>query len=141
MFELPKFIRYAMRFERAFKTDEWSEVKRCFADDAVYRIEGSASRFDGSYAGPEAIAAVFKQMLDEVDRKYDKRIPRLGGFPRKRGGELTIPWRALYVKGSERVILTGTSACRFTGSRIQALRDTMIADECAKWASVVGANP
>jgi hypothetical protein len=141
MFEWVRFIRYALRFERAFKTDEWSEVKRCFADDAVYTIEGSASRFDGDYVGPDAIAGVFKQMLDEVDRKYDKRIPRLGGMPKKRAGELTIPWRATYVKGDERVILNGVSACRFAGKRIKTLRDTMIADECARWAAVVGATP
>jgi|SRR5436853_1544329 len=141
MFELPRFVRYAMKFERAFKTDDWTEVRGCFADDAVYTIAGSGTRFDGDYVGPAAIAGVFKQMLDAVDRKYDSRVPRLAGFPRKKSGELTIPWKATYRKGTDRVVLTGVSACRFDGKRIKTLRDTMVPEECARWASVVGASP
>jgi hypothetical protein len=136
MFERLKFARYALRFEKAFKTDRWDDVRACFADDGVYVIEGSASEYDGEYRGPDAICGVFKKMLDAYDRRFDSRKPGFDGWPRVTGGELVLPWRATYRMGAESVELHGLSRCRFSGSKIARLSDTMRADECTRWAEL-----
>jgi hypothetical protein len=96
MFELPRFLRYALRFERAFKTDDWTRVRACFRDDATYTIEGTDTAFDGVSHGAGAIVATFQKMLDQFDRRFDRRIPRLTSLPRKRDGALVLTWKARY---------------------------------------------
>jgi hypothetical protein len=132
MFERLRFARYALRFERAFKTDNWEPVKACFAPHAVYAIHGG-SQYDGEYHGPQAIVDLFKRMLDELDRRFDKRIPGLRGLPRVSSGELVLPWKARYVKGARSEVLTGTSHCRFASGKIVELRDT---GDPTEWARV-----
>jgi hypothetical protein len=136
MFERLRFIRYALRFERAFKSDRWDDVRGCFHDDAIYVVEGSASEYDGEHRGAEAIVSVFKRMLDEFDRRFDRRKPGASGWWRKVDGELVIPWKARYTLGAEHVMLHGTSRCRFEGSKIRRLGDVMNADECVRWAAL-----
>ena len=136
MFERIKFTRYALRFEKAFKSDRWDDVRACFTDDAVYLIEGSASEFDGEHRGPDAICAVFKRMLDDFDRRFDSRKPTFDGWPRVTKGEFVLPWRATYTTGADSVVLHGVSRCRFDGGKIQRLSDTMRPEECARWAEL-----
>jgi hypothetical protein len=125
MFERLRFARYALHFERAFRSDDWSAVRRCFTDDAVYEIAGTGGEYDGECRGPDAIVDGFRRMLDEVDRRYDRRLPGLDGVPRVKGGVLTLPWKARYVAGSEQTVLHGVSTVRFAGGKIAMLRDTM----------------
>ena len=136
MFERLRFARYALRFERAFKTDDWGPVQDCFHPDARYVIEGSGTEYDGATQGAAAIMALFRRMLNELDRRFDKRSPRLAGFPRVRGGELDLRWSVRYTLRGESTILTGRSRCRFEGGKIIELRDTMLPDECARWAAM-----
>jgi hypothetical protein len=135
MFERTRFVRYAMKFERAFRSDDWTAVRRCFHDDAIYTIEG-APGFDSDNRGPDTIVALFKHMLDQVDRRFDRRIPRPAGWMRVRDGELVVPWRARYVAGADSVTLDGTSHCRFDGAKIAFLRDTMIPEQVAAWLAL-----
>jgi hypothetical protein len=140
VFERIKFARYALAFERAFKTDRWDRVRDCFHRDATYTIEGSASEFDGESRGADEIVALFKRMLDRLDRKFDKRTPGFAGLPRVVDGELVLPYKATYVLGPERVVLHGTSHCRFDGAKIARLRDTMNPDECRRWMALADAR-
>jgi ketosteroid isomerase-like protein len=137
MFERLRFARYALRFERAFKSDDWGPVRECFHPDARYTIAGSGSSWDGETRGRDAIMQLFQRMLNELDRKLDQRRPRLTGFPRVRGGVLEIPWSARYTLRGESTVLTGRSQCRFDGGAIIDLRDTMVPDECARWFAMV----
>jgi hypothetical protein len=137
MFERIRFARYALRFERAFKSDDWTDVKACFHPEAIYAIEGSNTEYDGEYRGPDAIAGCFKRMLDEADRKFDKRSPGLRGWPSVKNGVMTMPWRVRYTKGADSVVLNGTARCRFQDGKIIELRDTMVADEVKRWAAMV----
>lgn len=136
MFERIRFARYALKFERAFKTDRWDDVKACFHPDARYAIAGSSTAYDGEARGPDAIVALFQRMLNEIDRKFDRRTPRLLGLPRVRDGELELRYSVRYALGDESTILTGRSQCRFSGGKIIELRDTMVADECARWVAL-----
>ena len=138
MFERIRFVRYALKFERAFRTDRWDEVQACFHPEAVYTIAGSGTSWDGDYRGPEAIVGCFQRMLDEVDRKYDRRKPRLTGFPRVRGGALHLSWKVHYIKGPDTVTLDGTTRFRFRDGLIVELYDTMVADQIPRCLEVVG---
>jgi len=141
MWERIRFARYALRFERAFKTDDWGPVKECFHPDSRYIVEGSASEWDGEVRGPDAIAAFMKRMLDTIDRKFKKRIPKLAAWPRVKGGELILRWGAIYVAEAGETVLHGESRCRFSDGKILELRDIMDAEECRKWAALVGVAP
>jgi hypothetical protein len=138
MFERLRFARYALRFERAFKTDRWDDVKACFHPEARYIVRGSGTSYDGEVAYPGAIVAFFKRMLDDLDRKFDSRKPGFRGFPSVRGGELFLPWKARYSIGDQSVVLTGDSRCRFKDGKIIELSDTMIEAEAKAWGAMVG---
>jgi hypothetical protein len=136
MFELVRFARYALRFERAFKSDDWSDVRRSFADDAHYIVDGGAI-FTGEVVGGDAIVEKFRSMLNDFDRRFDKRLPAVRGLPKVKGGTVTIAWAAKYVIGADFVKLTGSSDCVFERGRIVRLHDHMVADECERgWALV-----
>jgi hypothetical protein len=124
MFELVRFMRYARRFERAFVSNDWRDVRRCFADDAVYAIHG-APPFDGETRGGDAIVALFEQMLDDVDRRFDRRLPKLTAFPRSRRGVVTLRWSVRYVLGGEHVDLPGTSVCTFADGAAPSAKRSM----------------
>jgi hypothetical protein len=136
MLERFRFARYALKFERAFKTDRWDEVKACFHPDATYTVLGTETEWDTTVRGPDAIAAFFKKMLDEGDRQFDSRRPGLTGLPRVKGGELVVPWKATYRMGEEAIVLHGESRCRFSGGKIIALSDRMRADETQRWIAM-----
>lgn len=138
MFERLRFARYALRFERAFKTDQWDDVKACFHPEARYIVRGSGTSYDGEVAYPDAIVAFFKRMLDDLDRKFDSRKPGFRGLPRVRGGELFLPWKARYSIGDKSVVLTGDSRCRFKDGKIIELSDTMIEEEAKAWGALIG---
>ena len=135
MFERIRFLRYAYRFERAFKSDDWRAVRACFADDAVYVMHGitPGEPYPAETRGADAIVALFKRMLDEVDRRFDRRISRPTSWLHVRDGELMMRWRVLYIRGKESVSLEGELRCRFAGSLIVHLQDTMDSDEAARW--------
>ncbi len=127
MLELVRFVRYAWRFERAFRSNDWRDVRRSFADDAVYVMHG-APPFDGETRGGNAIVSLFERMLDDVDRRFDRRIPKLVGLPRSRRGAVTLRWSVRYVLGGDHADLAGTTVCTFARGKIVHLDDTMPPD-------------
>lgn len=137
MFERVRFARYALRFERAFRSDDWGPVRECFHPDARYVIAGTGSAYDGETRGAGAIMELFRRMLDEWDRRFDRRSPRITSWPRVRGGELSFRWSVRYTLRGESVVLTGRSQCRFEGGRIFELRDTMVPEECARFLALL----
>jgi hypothetical protein len=139
MFERVRFIRYALAFEKAFKSDDWTGVLAHFHPDGAYIVEGTETRFDGVHRGHERVAGVFKEMLDLVDRRYDRRQAGLAGWPRVTRGELVLPWKAKYTLGTRATRITGTSYVRWRDGLIHELRDVMVADEVKRWVELVGA--
>jgi hypothetical protein len=131
MLELVHFARYALRFERACKSDDWSRVRRSFADDASYLIDGGAV-FTGEVHGADEIVHKFRQMLNDFDRRFDKRLPGLRGLPRVKDGTVTFSWTAKYIVGKESALLHGTSHCTFERGRITRLHDEMNVEECER---------
>ena len=137
---LLRFARYAYRFERAYKSDVWSDVRASFADDASYEVTGTGTSYDDTTFGGDAVVALLRTFVTEIDRKYDKRQPRAIGVPRFEGETLVLQWSVRYVKGSDARIITGTTRCTYRDGRIATLRDEMHADECARWMSLVSSG-
>jgi hypothetical protein len=132
--QLFRFARYALRFERAFSSDDWYPVRACFHDHATYVMVGSPP-FSGETHGGDNIVALFKRMLDSFDRRFDRRIPRFASWPRiASAGALSFRWRVRYLLGSDGFVLTGLTECRYSASRILHLRDTMDEAGCARAA-------
>lgn len=131
MLERVRFTRYALRFEEAFKTDDWEPVKECFEPDAVYSISGTPE-YTGDHRGRDAIAAIFKRMMDEFDRRFDSRKPGPAGWPHVKSGVFILPWKVRYTLGDRSAVLRGTSHCTFSGGKIRELRDTANADDWAE---------
>ena len=129
MLERTHFVRYALRFERALANDDWRPVAECFARDAVYIMIGAAP-FDGETRGAGQIAQQLRQAVQDLDRQFDRRRPRVTSWPRVRDGVLSFRWRVRYELGSKAAVLTGTTTCAFAGNRISMLRDDMPSDEC-----------
>jgi hypothetical protein len=98
---LLRFGRYSYRFERAYKSDVWNDVRTCFADDASYEVVGTGTTYDGTTHGADAVVAQLRTFVTELDRKYDKRQPRAVGLPRFDGETLVLQWSVRYVKGSD----------------------------------------
>jgi hypothetical protein len=128
-----RFVRYALRFERAFKTDEWQPVAACFDDDAVYRMIG-APPFESEIRGANAIVKHFQENLDDFDRRFDRRSPKITSLPRITRNTLDFDWRARYVLGADSFVLIGRTHCVFRGKCIHALTDTMDPDTCRQGA-------
>jgi hypothetical protein len=126
-----RFTRYALRFERAYRTDVWAPVVACFDRDAVYSWEGEQET-----RGAEAIVGQFRDLVHRYDKKFDRRIPWLAGWPRVSAGVLTVRWKATYTSRLGDVVLHGTSRCRFSRGRICELRDEMIKDEVQRWTEL-----
>jgi hypothetical protein len=133
MFERVRFTRYALRFERAFKDDHWEPVRECFHPNARYVIAGTGSSYDGETRGRDAIVQLFQRMLNELDRRFDRRRPRIASWPRVRHGEIDFRWSVRYTLRGESAVVTGRSQCQLAGGEIMELRDTMLPDECARW--------
>jgi hypothetical protein len=128
--ERVRFARYALRFERAYKTDRWEPVIACFVPDAVYSWD------DGEMRGAAAIAELFRDLVTRYDKKFDRRIPWLTGLPRVERGVLTVPWKATYKSKLGDVVLHGTSRCKFANGKIAELRDTMVPEEVQRWKAL-----
>ena len=136
MLELVRFARYAVRFERACKSDDWSRVRLSFANDAHYIIDGAAV-FTGEIVGGDAIIAKFRQMLNDFDRRFDRRVPGLRGLPKVKRGVVSFAWTAKYIIGNESAVLTGSSDVTFERGKIVRLHDHMVPAECeAAWELV-----
>ena len=141
MFRRLRFIRYAMAFERAFKSDDWAQVASHFHPEATYEVIGTGTEWDGVVKYPQGITAFFKKMLDALDRRFQSRTPGLDGMPRMKDGVFTLPWKARYVSQAGQLTLHGLTRCTFKDGLIYQLSDTMDADECRQWRALVGVVP
>jgi hypothetical protein len=120
---IPRFVEYADAFEKAFESDDWSDVEAFFDEDAVYEVGLpllGASRCEGR----EAILTWLKDVLDRFDRRFDSRELRLLEGPKESGGEVWIRGTATYrAAGVPDFTLLLEETVRFEGDRIVHLED------------------
>jgi hypothetical protein len=97
-----------------------------------------ASPFHGETHGADRIVALFQDLVEQFDRRFDRRDPRLESWPRVGpSGLLRFRWRVRYTLGEELFLLGGTTECRYRGARILLLKDTMNESECICAAALI----
>jgi hypothetical protein len=137
---LQPFLAYAGDFEKTLEDDDWTRLRRYFADDAVYTVEGTS--FACRLCGPAAIFAGIKKSLDGFDRKFTTRDIELTSGPDIAGDQLRMSWKVTYNKdGLPPFVLRGRSAVRYAGDKIVSLTDSYdpdMTDEFAAWQRQTG---
>jgi hypothetical protein len=120
---LARYLAYAAAFEEAFRSDDWSVVAPYFTEDAVYRVSGGPP-IGGTWIGRDAVLAHFRDILNYLDRRLDKRIQSAIAPPRVEGNTLEVKWRGTYgVAGAPEAELGGIERVVFEGERIKLLED------------------
>jgi hypothetical protein len=132
---MQQFMAYAGDFERTLADDDWTRLRRYFADGAVYEVK--AKSFGCHLTGPAAIFAGMKKSLDGFDRKFGKRDIEVTSGPEISGEEIRMGWKVIYTKeGLPPFVLRGRSAVRYAGDKIIYLADSYdpsVAGELAAW--------
>lgn len=125
---IDRFIAYAVAFEEAVKSDDWSQVEPFFTENAVYETDGGPP-FGGKREGRAAILAFFKQSLDEFDRRFDSREGDLLEGPTEKDGAIWIKWAATYrVADAPELRIEGEERAYYDGDQIRRLDDYIPAD-------------
>jgi hypothetical protein len=130
------FVNYALRFEQAYASDDWSIVEPCFTEDASYVVTG-APAFAGIHVGREAVLAHFRAAVNGFDRRFGRRGVEATDGPYEKDGVVMMPWVAIYTApGAPELRMDGTSTVRFRGTRIQRLEDQIppeSAEKALRW--------
>jgi hypothetical protein len=142
---LQQFMAYAADFEQTLADDDWTRLRRYFADDAVYDVKSKS--FGCHLVGPAAIFAGMKKSLDGFDRKFAKREVEVTSGPEISDAEMRMGWKVVYSKeGLPSFVLRGASTVRYADGKIVYLADfydPSVETELADWrrASGVAVDP
>src|SRR5512140_2338458 len=140
-----QFMAYAGDFEKTLADDDWTRLRRYFADDAVYEVK--AEGFGCRLTGPAAIFAGIKKSLDGFDRKFAKRDIEVTSGPEISANEIRMGWKVVYTKDAlPPFVLRGSSVVRYVNGQIAYLADSYdpsVAAELVAWqrASGVALDP
>lgn len=116
-----RFAAYAFAFEKAYLSDDWTELGAFFAEDAVYEVHDS-SVFRGVWRGRDAIVDQLKESVTNFDRRCDSRSVELVSL--KEGEEeLTVTYRGRYKLGGEELLFEGSETAHFRDDAILRLVD------------------
>lgn len=125
MNDIQVFAAYAAAFEGAYVTDDWSAVRQCFADDAVYEVAGSGP-FAGTWQGRDAIVEHLMESVNTFDRTYEERLLEPLAGPEMKDGAVHIHWRVTYRKhGQPDISIEGDEDAWIKNDKIVRLKDTM----------------
>jgi hypothetical protein len=143
MSHIRHFAAYAAAFEKAYESDDWSEVESYFAADAVYEV-GLPILGAERCEGRAAIVAWFKDVLDRFDRRFATRTLDLLEGPKEDGDEVWIKGTATYTaEGVPNLVLSLAETIRFDGDKIVYLEDHYapeMLDEIVRYALEHGAG-
>jgi hypothetical protein len=124
MDNVKRFEQYAADFEVAFSDDDWSQVGRHFAEEAVYETLAGPP-MGACLEGRDAVLASMKQTLDGFDRRFDSREVTFLEGPEMRGDSVWLRARVKYaVADAPDLVLEGVSTATFDGGRIIRLEDS-----------------
>jgi hypothetical protein len=120
---IPRFAAYAAAFEKAYESDDWSELEAYFSEDCVYESGLPALGMERC-EGRAAILAWFPNVLDRFDRRFASReLERLEG-PSEEGDEVWLRGKATYrAEGVPDFVLELEETARFDGDCIVHLED------------------
>lgn len=120
---IPRFLEYAVAFEKTYKNDRWSDLEGFFTEDCVYEI-GLASLGMEPCEGREAVLAWFPDILNRFDRRFAKRRLAWLEGPTEEGTVVRLRGTATYsAEGVPDLVLELEESARFEGDRIAHLED------------------
>ena len=123
MSKVAHFAAYAAAFEKAFVSDDWSQVEPFFTEDAVYDVPLDPP-MGGHFEGRAAILEYFKNVLDRFDRRFESREIALLEGPTEDGESVWIRGTATYrAEGVPDFILELEETVHFEGDRIRRMED------------------
>lgn len=141
MSHMKQFTDYAAAFEKAYESDDWTEVGSHFHDDAVYEI-GLPLLGKARCEGRDEIVAWFKDVLDRFDRRFATRTLTLVDGPKEDGDEVWIHGTATYAApGVPDLALSLEETVRFDGDAIVHLEDRYtpeMTEESARYLAAHG---
>lgn len=138
---LQHFLAYAGDFEKTLKDDDWSRLRRYFADDAVYEVKSDS--FGCRLVGPTAIFTGMKKSLDGFDRRFTRRDVEITDGPTVDGNEMQVGWKVIYhLEDQPSFTLPGRSTVRYAGDQIaylcDAYDDAQVGADFAAWQRATG---
>lgn len=120
-----KFIQYAMAFEQAAATDQWSLLEPLFADDALH-VVNDGGPFAGTDRGPAAVVAGLRRVVHGIDRRFDARIPEIIEGPELRGDGVWMRFRLrLRRAGLPDFLVDGEHLTVHRGGKIVEFHETL----------------
>lgn len=140
MDETQIFARYALAFEQAFASDDWTALGEHFTPDATYETFGAAP-LAGCAAGRDAVVARLRGLVGALDRRFDRRVPVVLEGPSARDGGVWIRFAlTLERDGLPPLTVTGHHTALLDGARIARLEEYVPAREGEAIAAYLAAH-
>ncbi len=89
---IEQLAAYAMAFEQTFADDDWQRLVPHFAPEAEREVLGGGVLAYHS-VGREHVIADLKRNVEDMDRRFDLRIPEVLAGPEERDGVVWMDWR------------------------------------------------
>lgn len=135
-----RFAHYAMAFEQAFASDDWSALPACFAPGASYETYG-AGPLAGRAVGREAVVARLRGLVDGIDRRFDRRVPAILDGPRERDGGVWMRFAlTLERDGLPPLTIHGDHTALFDGEHIARIEEYVPARDGAAVEAYLAAH-
>ena len=117
------FINYAIKFEQAYASGDWSLIAPCFTSDGEYVVSGAES-LSGTQRGREAVLAYFAGVTSGFDKRFKSREVLVIDGPEERPDHVWMRWATIYkLDGAPDLRMEGESSAYFEGSQIRRLVD------------------
>ena len=132
MQDLERFADYALAFEMAFASDDWSTLPDHFTPAATYETYGAAP-LAGRAAGRDAVIARLRGLVDGLDRRFDRRVPDVLAGPDARDGGIWMRFGLRFERdGLPPLEFSGEHTAIFAEGRIARIEEYVPARECAR---------
>ena len=123
-----RFAQYADDFDKTVDDDDWSRIRNHFTGDAI-REEHVLPLIDLRHDGIDEIISQWRIMVENFDRRFDRRILVRTGPIEQNGNVVTLPWVGIYLfKGTPALLGEGKEIARYADDRIKHLETTWTAD-------------
>ena len=129
-----RFVNYAIDFEAAYVTGDWSRIGSYFTSDAIYCVRNS--NFDCEIRRPGNIIAGFKRSVDGFDRKLKRSLWVVDG-PDENQDSTSFIWHGVYrCNDCPPLSLSARQTACYRDGLIERLTDEYLpgcADAAANW--------
>lgn len=113
-----EFILHTLAFEQAYVSDNWRLMEQFYDVDAVHTVSAGGP-FEVKDLGPKAIAAGLGNVVHNVNRRFDVRIPQIIEGPKLDGDRLWMRFRLTFRReGLPELSLEGEHVTVHRGGKI-----------------------